>query len=60
MAGGVVVNILAALQRPAFMQSFKRKGRFAELMERIPIHVVVSMAGLTGAAAVGLDSRKSL
>jgi glucokinase len=56
MAGGVVLNILAALQRPAFMQSFKRKGRFAELMDKIPIHVVVNMAGLTGAAVAGLDS----
>jgi len=59
VAGGVVLNIMAAVQRPAFMQSFKRKGRFAELMIKIPIHVVVSMAGLTGAAAAGLDSSTS-
>ena len=32
------------------MQFFRRKGRFAELMARIPIHVVVSPAGLAGAA----------
>jgi glucokinase len=38
------------------MQSFKRKGRFAELMARIPIHVVVSPAGLAGAAAYGLKN----
>ena len=39
------------------MQSFTRKGRFADLMARIPIHVIVSPAGLAGAAAYGL--RKS-
>jgi glucokinase len=40
------------------MQSFKRKGRFAELMARIPIHVVFRLAGLTGAAACGLEKSK--
>jgi glucokinase len=56
VAGGVVVHTLVALQRPGFMQSFKRKGRFAELMARIPIHVVVSHAALAGAAAYGLGN----
>jgi glucokinase len=40
------------------MQSFKRKGRFAELMARIPIHVVLSLPGLTGAAVCGLEKAK--
>jgi glucokinase len=56
VAGGVAVHTLAALKRPVFMQSFVRKGRFAELMSRIPIHVVVSPAGLAGAAAFGLKN----
>jgi glucokinase len=56
VAGGVVVHTLAALQRPSFMQSFKRKGRVAELMARIPIHAVVSQAALAGAAAYGFES----
>jgi glucokinase len=54
VAGGVAVHILEALKRAEFMQSFKRKGRFAGLMARIPIHVIVSPAGLAGAAAYGL------
>ena len=37
------------------MQSFKRKGRFADLMARIPIHVVVRQAALAGAAPYGLQ-----
>jgi glucokinase len=56
VTGGVVVHTLPALQRPEFMTSFKRKGRFAELMARIPIHVVVSHAALAGAAAYGLEN----
>ena len=56
LAGGVVVHALDALQRPAFMESLSNaKGRFTELVARIPIHVVVSKAGLTGAAAYGLE-----
>src|SRR4029077_4425622 len=56
IAGGVAVHPLSALKQPAFMQSFKRKGRFAELMAGIPIHVVISPAGLAGAAAYGLKN----
>jgi len=56
IAGGVAVHTLAALKGPAFMQSFQRKGRFVEMMARTPIHVVVSSAGLAGAAACGLET----
>jgi glucokinase len=55
LAGGVAVNTLRVIQGPAFMQCFKHKGRFTELMGRIPVHVVVSPAGLAGAAACGLE-----
>jgi len=55
LAGGVATHTLPVIKQPAFMQRFKRKGRFAELMERIPLHVIVTPAGLTGAAACGLD-----
>jgi glucokinase len=60
VAGGVAVHTLPALRRPAFLESFRRKGRFAEMMARIPIHVVVSPAGLAGAAAYGLKSSMDL
>lgn len=56
VAGGVAVHTLDALWKPGFMQSFKRKGRFAELMARMPIHAVVSQAALAGAAAYGLEN----
>jgi glucokinase len=56
LAGGVAVHTLRVIKTPAFLQRFKCKGRFAELMGRIPIHVVVSPAGLAGAAAFGLEN----
>jgi glucokinase len=56
IAGGVGFHTLAALKQPAFMESFKRKGRFGGLMARIPIHVITSPAGLAGAAAYGLKN----
>lgn len=38
------------------MQYFKKKGRFADLMERIPIHVITTRAALVGAADYGLGN----
>ena len=56
LAGGVVVHTLSAIQPGKFMEQFKRKGRLAELLARVPIHVVVSQAALAGAAACGLEN----
>jgi glucokinase len=58
LAGGIHLHALRALQTPRFMESFKRKGRLSELMERIPAHVVIAPAALIGAAAYGLASFK--
>jgi|SRR5215469_14215663 len=43
LAGGVAVHTLQAIKEPAFIEHFKRRGRFAELMDRIPIHVVSAL-----------------
>jgi glucokinase len=56
VAGGVATHILQIIRQPAFMERFKRKGRFADLLGRIPMHVVVTPAGLVGAAACGLEN----
>jgi glucokinase len=56
LAGGVIVHTLAVLLDLGFMESFKRKGRFVDLMERIPIHVVTARAALVGAATYGLNT----
>jgi len=58
LAGGMPLHVLKALQGPGFMESFTRKGRFAELMKHIPVHVILNRAALVGAAAYGLESFK--
>ena len=42
------------------MQTFIKKGRFKDLMERIPIHVITTRAALVGAATFGLESLKNV
>ncbi|HVN81611.1 MAG TPA: glucokinase, partial [Terriglobia bacterium] len=56
LAGGIATHVLPALKGQSFMQSFRRKGRFAELMARIPIHVILNQAALAGAASYGLEN----
>jgi glucokinase len=58
LTGGIAVHLLGALQEPRFMQAFARKGRFKDLMQRIPIHVITARAALVGAAAYGLARLK--
>lgn len=60
IAGGVALHLLNTLQEPQFMQAFVRKGRFKDVMERIPIHVITTRAALVGAATFGLESLKSI
>ncbi|HET9158226.1 MAG TPA: glucokinase [Myxococcaceae bacterium] len=55
LAGGVALHLLDALKQPRFLEIFTRKGRFKELMGRIPLHVITARAALAGAATSGLD-----
>ena len=59
IAGGVALHVLEVLREPQFMETFTRKGRFRNLMERIPIHVITAQGALIGAAAYGLDDLSS-
>jgi glucokinase len=56
MAGGVAVHLLGLLREPRFMETFTRKGRFKDLMTRMPVHVITTRAALLGAATYGLES----
>jgi glucokinase len=58
LAGGIPLHILPLLEKPMFMDCFKRKGRFAQLMERIPVYVILNQAALVGSAAYGLETFK--
>jgi glucokinase len=54
LAGGIPAHIVPVLRSPRFLQSFRRKGRFSEMMGRIPVHLMISKVGIAGAAAYGL------
>jgi len=54
LAGGIAVHLLPILKSPRFLESFRHKGRFAELMGRIPVHLMTGKVGIAGAAAYGL------
>jgi len=56
LAGGVALHVLDTLKQPRFMQIFANKGRFKDLMGRIPVHVITARAALVGAASFGLES----
>jgi glucokinase len=54
LGGGIPTHIVPMLKSPRFLQSFRRKGRFAQMMSRIPVHLMISKLGIAGAAAYGL------
>lgn len=57
LAGGIPPRILPALQGPRFAEAFRAKGRFRELMERIPVRVLTeTRSALFGAATRALAS----
>jgi glucokinase len=44
------------MKRSRFLQIFRDKGRFSELLSRIPVHVILEpKAGLLGAAAAAMS-----
>jgi glucokinase len=55
ITGGIPLHILPAMRGARFLESFRKKGRLSEMMERIPVHIIVSHVGLAGAAAYGLS-----
>lgn len=55
LAGGIPPRIRSALDGGRFMKAFTRKGRFADMMAKIPVHVIVRQAALIGAAHYGLE-----
>lgn len=51
LGGGIVPKILSKLQEPVFLESFFDKGRMRELLEKVPVRVVLNdKAALLGAA----------
>ena len=51
IGGGIAPRVLALLEDGRFLASFRRKGRFSDLLTRIPVHVIIAdNAALIGAA----------
>jgi len=57
LAGGIVSHTLSVLREPGFMRAFTNKGRFSELMKRIPVHAIIINAALLGAATYALENQ---
>jgi glucokinase len=56
IAGGIAPKILDKLRDGTMLRAFLDKGRFENLMEEIPLHVVTNEAvGLLGAAALAAE-----
>ena len=57
IGGGIPPRILPRLKGKALMQAFTHKGRFSDLLARIPVHVILNpQAALLGAACHGFDA----
>ncbi len=55
LGGGIPPRILTHLQKPAFREALRSKGRFYAMLADMPVHVILNAkAGLAGAAAFGL------
>jgi glucokinase len=53
LGGGMPRRVLPLLERPSFIERFRRKGRMSEFVGRIPLHVIVARGtALRGAAYV--------
>jgi len=57
LGGGIPPRVLPVLKQDGFMEAFRYKGRFSDLLARVPVHVILNpKSALLGAACYGLES----
>jgi glucokinase len=55
LGGGISPRILPALEQERFLEAFRSKGRHSDLMERMPVHVILNPeVAILGVACYGL------
>jgi glucokinase len=59
LGGGMAPRMVPLLQDGAFMRAFTAKGRFANLLGDIPVHVITVNAALLGAVIYGLKQAQN-
>jgi glucokinase len=55
LAGGIPKRVLPWLEDGRFLEAFVSKGRFTDLVQKIPVHVVTARAALLGAIFYGFQ-----
>lgn len=56
IGGGIPPRMLPYLEQSLFLENFRDKGRFSDLLANVPIHVILNpKAALLGAAHAGLE-----
>jgi glucokinase len=59
LGGGIPPKILPALKQGPFLRAFMAKGRFSDLLSRIPVRVILNdKAALLGAAHAAFEAMK--
>ena len=59
LGGGIPPRVIPALERGDFMQAFCSKGRLGEVLERVPVYVIMNpKSALIGSACYGLEMMK--
>ncbi len=56
LGGGIPPRILSYLEDERFLQAFRQKGRFTDMLTRVPLHVILNAnVALLGAACHGFE-----
>ncbi len=56
LGGGIPPRVLSYLEDERFLQAFRQKGRFTDMLTRVPLHVILNAnVALLGAASHGFE-----